>query len=153
DELDVASRSTAEQRPPFGRPGYLNRFQRRKLAVIVATLIAGLGVRVYKLDAAGVAGDAGDKKFSVRSYLRGDFTVNSEHPMLMKVLCLASIESCRAWNDKIGVRVGAIISEETSLRLPNAIFGALTVVPLFLLANALFGFRVASITACLWALG
>src|SRR5262249_46364766 len=78
---------------------------------------------------------------------------NSEHPMLMKTLCLSSIELCGFWNERLGRRVGHMISEETALRLPNAIIGALTVIPLFLLANSMFGFRCGLITALLWAIG
>jgi hypothetical protein len=40
---------------------------------------------------------------------------------------------------------------ETSLRLPNALFGALTVVLIFLVAAELFGLEVALIAAALWA--
>jgi hypothetical protein len=105
------------------------------------------------LDAAGLAEDEANKILAIRSYAHCDFTVNAEHPMLMKTLCLLSIEFSRAWNNLFGASRGLIIPEETALRLPNAIFGALTVVPLFLLASALFEFRVAVITACLWSLG
>src|SRR5260370_12667119 len=73
--------------------------------------------------------------------------------MLMKMLCFASIHSAAIWNGSAGDRLGLAISEESALRLPNAIFGALTVAPLCLLAEALFGFRVAVITSLLWSLG
>jgi hypothetical protein len=153
DSLEAPRDIVSEPRSPGRRVGRLDRFQRRKLLVIVVTFLVGLGARVYRLGASGLAEDEANKILASRCYSHGDFTVNSEHPMLMKTLCFSSIELCKKWNEKIGLRLGLVISEETALRLPNAIAGALTVIPLFLLTYALFGFRVAFITACLWALG
>src|SRR5262249_36338745 len=124
-----------------------------EILVVLVTLVVGLAARVYRLDAAGLAEDEANKILAIRSYSHGDFTANAEHPMLMKTLCLLSIELSRAWNNLFGASHRLVIPEETALRLPNAIFGALTVVPLFVLAGALFEFRVAVITACLWSLG
>ena len=153
DKAVTASNLAPEPHPPARKPKGLVRLRRRETLVIVVTLLVGLAARVYQLEAAGLAEDEANKILAIRSYSHGDFTVNAEHPMLMKTLCLLSTEVCRAWNDVFGARRGLIIAEETALRLPNAVFGALTVVPLFLLASALFEFRIALITACLWSLG
>jgi len=153
DELVSVSEASARHHSSLTRPSSTNRFQRRKLVVILLTLVVGLCARVYRLDASGLAEDEANKIFAVRCYSHGDFAVNSEHPMLMKLFCFSSIKLCKYWNDTAGRRIGLLAPEETALRLPNAVFGALTVVPLFLLAYALFGFRVALITACLWSLG
>jgi hypothetical protein len=147
---DVIPQPRAE---PDRSAARLDTLTRRKVLVILATFLVGLCARVYRLDASGLAEDEANKVFAARSYSHGDFTVNSEHPMLMKTLCFSSMRLCSAWNGATGPRLGLVISEETALRLPNAVIGALTVVPLFLLAYALFGFRVALITAALWALG
>src|SRR5262249_54749228 len=152
DQLEVGEATNnlpSQRRRPLGS----GRFQHRNLVIIVLALLLGLAARVYRLDASGLAEDEANKIFAVRSYLHGDFAINSEHPMLMKTLCLSSIGMCRVWNDQIGARGGSIISEETALRLPNPVIAALTVIPLFLLANALFEFRCGLITAFLWALG
>jgi hypothetical protein len=153
DGLEAASYLAPETRVISRRLAGLDRFQRRKLLVILVTFVVGLGARVYRLDASGLAEDEANKILAIRCYSHGDFTVNSEHPMLMKILCLSSMKLCGYWNERAGRGLNLVVSEETALRLPNAIIGALTVVPLFLLAYSLFGFRVALITACLWALG
>ena len=103
--------------------------------------------------AAGFAEDETNKIFAIRAYEQGDFTVNAEHPMLMKMLCYVSVNASALWNRAAGERTGLAISEETALRLPNATFGALTVIPLFLLATALLGIRVGIIASLLWATG
>ena len=82
-----------------------------------------------------------NKLDAVHAYERGDFTVNAEHPMVMKVLMLLSLT--RAPN----------ASEEAALRFPNALIGALTVIPLFLLTAAFFDRRTALLACAFWAFG
>src|SRR5262249_42617488 len=89
----------------------------------------------------------------LRAYEQGDFTVNAEHPMLMKLLCFVSTKSATAWNQAIGNRVHLAVSEESALRFPNVLFGALTIIPLFLLLTALLGFEAGAITSLLWTFG
>ena len=135
------------------RLGLIDRLERRKTLLIFMTVILAFSVRVYRLDSASLSEDETNKIFAVRAYEQGDFTVNAEHPMMMKMLCYASIKACQLFNQGLGERLGLVIPEETALRLPNATFGALTVVPLFLFVTALFGFRVGLVTALLWASG
>src|ERR1051325_11016755 len=61
--------------------------------------------------------------------------------MLMKLLMWASLR---------GIPAG---SEEAALRLPNALIGALTVIPLFLLTLAFFDRWHALLAAAFWAVG
>lgn len=130
-----------------------DRLKLRKILIIVIAVIAGFGARVYRLDAAGFAEDEANKVFATRSYEQGDFTANAEHPMLMKLLCYGTLHAAAGWNRSFGGALRMQISDETALRLPNAVFGALTVIPLFLLTTGLLGFRVGVITSVLWALG
>jgi len=115
--------------------------------VVIALLlliIIGLGFRISQLSAIGFAEDEVNKVEAVHAYSQGDITGNAEHPMLMKALMYVS------------VRLGAILqsaSDETLFRLPNAIFGALTVVPLFLLTAAFFDRWTGLIAAAFWASG
>lgn len=126
-----------------------DRLEHHKLLVIVVAVAIGFCARVYRLDAAGFAEDETNKIFALRSYEHGDFSANAEHPMVMKILCFASIKTASVWN-----RVTTLhLSEEVALRLPNAAAGALTSIPLLLLTAGLLGFRVGLITALLWALG
>ncbi|HWC78256.1 MAG TPA: glycosyltransferase family 39 protein [Blastocatellia bacterium] len=133
------------------RLGLIERIEKRKALLIVILVVLGLGVRAYRLDSASLSEDETNKVFAVRAYDQGDFTANSEHPMIMKMLCFASIKASELFNGLVGPSWS--ISEETALRLPNATFGALTVIPLFLFTVSLFGFRVGLVTALLWTLG
>jgi len=152
DELDI---SYAQIDLPKLQPrlGLLDRLERRKLLIMIVAVVVGFGARVYRLDAAGFAEDEANKIFAIRCYDQGDFTANAEHPMVMKFLCYGSMHAAGAWNRVAGKPLHLLLSDEAALRLPNAAFGALTVVPLFLLTTALLGLRVGSITSVLWALG
>jgi Dolichyl-phosphate-mannose-protein mannosyltransferase len=112
---------------------------------IVGTLallvVLGFGLRVTQLGAIGFAEDEMNKLDAVHAYERGDFTANSEHPMVMKMLMWASLRGIPA------------SSEEAALRLPNALIGALTVIPLFLLTLAFFDRSHALLAAAFWAVG
>jgi len=107
---------------------------------LVFLVILGLGLRVHQLGASGFAEDEMNKLNAVRSYERGDFTANGEHPMVMKVLMWGSLNAIPA-------------SSEAALRFPNALIGALTVIPLFLLTTAFFDRWTALLAAAFWAVG
>ncbi|HZB45932.1 MAG TPA: glycosyltransferase family 39 protein, partial [Pyrinomonadaceae bacterium] len=99
----------------------------------------------------GFAEDEINKLDAVASYRRGDITANAEHPMLMKSLMFVSVEAARAWNAV--APAASRVSDEAALRLPNVLFGALTVVPLYLLAACFFERRTALLAAAFWAVG
>jgi hypothetical protein len=108
------------------------------LALLV---ILGFGLRFTQLGAIGFAEDEMNKLDAIHSYQRGDFSANSEHPMVMKILMWASLAA------------GAGDSEEAALRLPNVLIGALTVIPLFLLTASFFDRWHALLAAAFWAVG
>jgi Dolichyl-phosphate-mannose-protein mannosyltransferase len=108
------------------------------LAILV---VLGLALRLNQLGAIGFAEDEMNKLDAVRAYAAGDFSANSEHPMVMKALMLVS------------TRLAPTNSVEVALRLPNVIIGAVTVVPLFLLAAAFFDRWTALLAAAFWAFG
>jgi Dolichyl-phosphate-mannose-protein mannosyltransferase len=111
--------------------------------VLTLTLlvILGLGLRITQLSTIGFAEDEINKLDAVHAYERGDFSVNSEHPMVMKLLMFASLHAAP----------GA--SKEAALRFPNALIGSLTVIPLFLLTAAFFDRWTALLAAAFWAFG
>ncbi len=150
EELPVSFAKLPEPMPDT-RVRFLDRIERRTVLILIVIVAAAFSVRAYRLGAAGLAEDETHKIFAVRAYLRGDFTNNAEHPMLMKMLCLASLQGRALWNRIAAAGFG--VSEEAAIRLPNAFFGALTVIPLFLLARSLFGFRTGLITSLMWAIG
>jgi dolichyl-phosphate-mannose-protein mannosyltransferase len=113
------------------------------------TIVTGLGLRLNGLGNVGFAEDEINKLDAVRAYNRGDFSANAEHPMLMKVMIDFSMRGARALNSRMGTN----INEEAALRFPNALFGALTAIPLFLLTAALFDRRTGLWAAAFWAFG
>lgn len=110
------------------------------IASLAFLFVLGFGLRVNQLGASGFAEDEMNKLDAVRAYQRGDFTANGEHPMLMKVLMWGSLNAVPA-------------SEEVALRLPNALIGALTVIPMFLLTAVFFDRWTALLAAAFWAVG
>ncbi len=152
DKVEVSGSDLEEvsTRSPLG---FFDRLEQRKLLVIFLLVAVGFSARVVRLDEASLAEDEANKIFAIRAYRQGDFTANAEHPMVMKLLCYASIEAVSAWNRVPGSSLGLNVPEETALRLPSAFFGALTVIPLLLLTSTLLGFRIGFIAATLWAVG
>src|ERR1044071_6713598 len=84
------------------RPGFFDRLERRRWVVICGLVVLAFAVRAYHLGAASFAEDEANKVFAVRAYEQGDFTVNAEHPMVMKMLCYASLQTVAAWNRHLG---------------------------------------------------
>jgi hypothetical protein len=143
---DAASGSfTPKSQPALSQHGGLGWGVVSVLAVLI---IVGLGFRASHLGAIGFAEDEVNKVEALRAYERGDITANAEHPMLMKALMFVSLKVGQAL-----LAGGRAISNEALLRLPNAIFGALTVIPLFLLTAAFFDRWTGLIAAAFWACG
>ncbi len=130
------------------------RIKRVEVLALVGLVLLALGLRAYRLDAVGVSEDEARKIAAVEAYRRGDFAPNAEHPMLMKSLILLSFLAAETWNQTVAAhRPAWHISEETALRFPNALAGAVTTVVLFLFAREMFDPFVGWITAILWATG
>ncbi len=125
------------------------------IATLALLVLAGFGFRVSGLSAEGLSEDELNKLNAVADYRQNGLTAaNGEHPMLMKALQTASIFVVEKWNNSslvAGQNSSLRIPAETALRLPGTIFGALTVVLIYLLAAELFGAEVALLAAALWA--
>ncbi len=119
------------------------------LIILAILVLFGLGLRLNGISSLGFAEDEVNKLDAVRAYKRGDIHPNAEHPMLMKSLIYVSMRAAESWN----ARAESKISDEAALRFPNVLFGALAVVPLFLLTAALFDRRTGLWAAALWAFG
>ncbi|MGI9105224.1 MAG: glycosyltransferase family 39 protein [Pyrinomonadaceae bacterium] len=146
---------TAGLRPElFVAPG-ARHLSRALLVVILTTVVfAGFGLRAYQLGAESLGEDEFNKLNTVADYRAHGLTAsNGEHPFLMKALQTASIVVAQRWNAMpLAARSDRLrLSPEAALRLPSAIFGALTAVLIYLLAAELFGAEVALIAAALWA--
>ncbi len=124
-------------------------WQRAAVIAVALMVVIGAGLRLKGLGAVGFAEDEINKVDAARAYDRGDFTANAEHPMLMKVLIDLSLRGARALNSL----TSSTFSEEAALRFPNAVFGALTAIPLCLLTAALFDLGTGLWAAALWSFG
>ena len=117
------------------------------LTVIVA---AALTFRTSGLASSGLSDDEVTKLRAAQAYSRGDFSVNAEHPMLMKLAVWGSLGVADGWNRIAPERYHLPV--ETALRLPNAMAGTATVLALYGVAHAYFGTAVALVAAMLLAL-
>ncbi|HEY0385426.1 MAG TPA: glycosyltransferase family 39 protein [Pyrinomonadaceae bacterium] len=117
--------------------------------VLAALFVLGFGLRLSGISTIGFAEDEINKLEAVRSYEQGDITPNAEHPMLMKAMMFVSMRA-QHWLNRA---TASHISDEAALRFPNILFGALTLVPLFLLTNAFFDRRTALTASALWTFG
>ncbi|HJT65260.1 MAG TPA: glycosyltransferase family 39 protein [Pyrinomonadaceae bacterium] len=127
--------------PRIDRLGLVTTLDWTVVGTLALLIVIGFGLRVTQLSAIGFAEDEMNKLDAIHAYERGDFSANSEHPMVMKLLMWASLRSA------------PVNSDEAALRLPNAIVGALTVIPLFLLTAAFFDRWTALLAAAFWAVG
>ncbi len=140
---------TAALRPElFAGRGLVSISRTILIAALTMLVLVGFGFRVAKLSAEGLSEDELNKLHAVGDYRANGLTAaNSEHPLLMKALQTVTVSLADRWNSAAGQTV---ISPETALRLPSALFGALTVVLIYLLAAELFGAEVGLIAAALW---
>ncbi len=147
---------TAGLRPDlFAQRGKLLASRALVIATLTLLVLAGFGFRVSGLNAEGLSEDELNKLNAVADYRQNGLTAaNGEHPMLMKALQTASIFVVEKWNNSSLVarqNSSLHLPVETALRLPSTIFGALTVILIYLLAAELFGAEVALLAAALWA--
>jgi 4-amino-4-deoxy-L-arabinose transferase-like glycosyltransferase len=158
DAVDIGSKSFATAPAQTARPyvglllgDLLTAAQLRTLAIV---LLIGLSlvVRCFHLDAYGFSEDETNKLRAVAAYRQLDFSANAEHPMVMKLAMLASMETAGAWNTLAARLHAPAIAEETALRLPNAIAGSLLTGVILLLVELLLGMPTALWASLFWAL-
>ncbi|HYJ45561.1 MAG TPA: glycosyltransferase family 39 protein, partial [Pyrinomonadaceae bacterium] len=127
------------------------------IVALTVLVLAGFGLRLAGASAIGFAEDEINKLNAVHSYERGDISPNAEHPMVMKSLMFISIKAQQVWNARFASPADESqplgISDETALRFPNILFGALTAIPLFLLTAAFFDRPTGLLASALWAFG
>jgi predicted membrane-bound dolichyl-phosphate-mannose-protein mannosyltransferase len=145
---------TAGLRPELFEAGARSLSRTLLVAVLSLLVIVGFGFRVNGLSAEGLSEDELNKLNAVSDYRAHGLTAaNGEHPLLMKAMLTISVIGAEKWNatSLVAAHPELNVPIETSLRLPNALFGALTVVLIFLVASELFGLEAALIAAALWA--
>ena len=123
--------------------------ERGVILALAALIVLGFGLRLSGVSALGFAEDEINKVNAVRAYEQGDIRPNAEHPMLMKAIMFVSVKAQGAWN----ARSSNQLSDEAVFRFPNILFGALTVLPLYLLTAAFFDRWTGLLASALWAFG
>jgi hypothetical protein len=122
-----------------------------QLAALGLVVTLGLGLRIRGLNRVGLNEDEVHKVEAARAYLHGNFSLNLEHPMLMKSLIALSLAATDSWNR--GPGVSHPLPEEVAVRLPNVIFGSLPAVVIFLMAQEFFGAGIGLLSALFWSIG
>ncbi len=143
---------TAGLRPDlFAGSGLLTNSRTLVFTAVVILVIAGFGFRATGLSVESLGEDELNKLNAVADYRANGLTgANGEHPMLMKAFQGATIILAEKWNNS-SLGAERRIAPETALRLPGAIFGALSALLIFLIAAELFGVEVGLIAGALWA--
>lgn len=131
------------------RKGILASLEWSVVGTLTIFIILGFGLRVGNLNALGFAEDEVNKLEAVHAYQRGNITANAEHPMLMKIFMFVALTRAGLAE----AQTPDMLSDELMLRLPNAIFGALTVIPLFLLTAAFFDRWTGLVAGGFWTFG
>jgi Dolichyl-phosphate-mannose-protein mannosyltransferase len=126
---------------------------RHRVALIVLFLTAlAFAVRVYRLDFNSLSEDESAKWAAIHEYKQGHFAgVNSEHPMLPKVLAWASVTAGESWGRIAATHHWPSMRPEGWLRLPNVILGAASTAIIFLLCRRMMGFPGAFAASLFWA--
>jgi hypothetical protein len=144
---------TARLRPDlFAERGLVSLGRTVLVALLTLLVLVGFGFRVSGLGVEGLSEDELNKLQAVADYREHGLTsANSEHPLLMKALLTASVVVADKWNSIPSLGGRWPISPESALRLPGALFGALSAILIYLLAAELFGAEVGLVAAALWA--
>ena len=145
---------TAGLKPDLFGAESINSLNRRLLAVMLSVLVViGFGFRARGLNTEGLTEDELNKLNAVADYrAHGLTSANGEHPFVMKVLLTISVIGAEKWNQSSWAAANPAlkIPVESALRIPGAVFGALSIVLLFLITAELFGIEIGLLAAALW---
>ena len=127
---------------------------RHREAVIVLLLtVLAFSVRLYRVDFNSLSEDEVAKWAAIQEYRHGHFAgINSEHPMLPKVLAWASLAAGEHWSRIAAVHGWSSLNPEGWLRLPNLLFGAATTAIVFLLCRRMMGLAGSFAASFFWAI-
>ena len=119
--------------------------------MLLLTILA-FAVRVYRIDFNSLSEDEVAKWDAIQEYRHGHFTgVNSEHPMLPKVLAWASLRAGESWTRAAEMHGWPFLKPEGWLRMPNVLFGAFAAAVLYLLCRRMMGVVGSFAAGFFWA--
>src|SRR5215472_2066566 len=112
----------------------------RDAAIALLLTVLAFAVRFNHIDFNSLSEDESAKWAAVQEYRLGHFVgVNSEHPMMLKVLAWGSLAAGERWNHLASLHNWPTMSPEGWLRFPNVLFGAATTAILYLFCRRLLG--------------
>ena len=124
----------------------------RDAAIALLLAVLAFAVRFNHLDFNSLSEDESAKWAAVQEYRHGHFAgVNSEHPMMLKVLAWGSLAVGERWNRLASLRSWPTMRPEGWLRVPNVLLGAATAGILFLFCRRMIGVVGASAAGFFWA--
>jgi hypothetical protein len=130
---------------------WLGRY--RELAIVLLLTVLAFAVRVYRVDFNSLSEDESAKWAAVQEYRQGHFAgVNSEHPMLPKMLAWASLTVGERWGRVAAAHGWSSLNPEGWLRLPNVLLGAATTGILFLFCRRMMGVAGSFVASLFWAI-
>ncbi len=125
----------------------------REAVIVLLLTVLAFSVRLYRVDFNSLSEDEVAKWAAVQEYRHGHFVgVNSEHPMLPKVLAWASLTAGEHWG-RVAAEHGLLsLNPEGWLRLPNVLLGSATTVILFLFCRRMMGLTGSFAASLFWAI-
>jgi hypothetical protein len=125
----------------------------RELALVFLLTVLAFAVRVYRVDFNSLSEDESAKWEAVQEYRHWHFAgVNSEHPMLPKMLAWASLTVGERWGRLAVAHGWSSLNPEGWLRLPNVLFGAATTAIVFFLCRRMMGVAGSFAASLFWAI-
>jgi hypothetical protein len=131
-----------------------NRWISHNLEVIIVLVMTALAfsVRIHRIDFYSLSEDESAKWAAVQEYRHGHFAgVNSEHPMLPKMLAWGSLTAGEYWTRIAKTIDWPSLKPEGWLRLPNVLFGAATTAVLYLLCRRMMEIPGSVAASLFWA--
>ena len=131
------------------------RFGRyREPGLVLLLTILAFSVRVHQVDFNSLSEDESAKWAAIQEYRQGHFVgVNSEHPMLPKVLAWVSLNAGEQWRRIATVHGWPMLKPEGWLRMPNVLFGSAAAAVLYLLCRQMMGIAGSFAASFFWAIG
>lgn len=121
-------------------------------AIAILLLLLAFVIRIDRVGFNSLSEDETAKWLAVQEYRHGHFAgVNSEHPMILKVMAWASLTAGDRWNEFASSHGWPTVSPECWLRLPNVFLGAATALILYLLCRRLMGVLGSFVASFFWA--
>ena len=131
-----------------------NRPREWKYEAAIALLLTVLAfsIRINNIGFNSLSEDETAKWAAIQDYRHGHFIgVNSEHPMLPKMLAWASVSIGEHWARVSSQHGWPSVNPESWLRLPYVLFGALTAAVLYLLCRRIMGIAGSFAASFFWA--